>query len=231
MKVTPHFTILDCDHSDHPREKMLQFGASHLTNAELLAPLIGSGHPGETAVDLMKRLLQSFDHKLSKLHLCSIEQFMEWKGIGLAKAVKIKAALELAKRLPNETHTKVESCLSSKDAFRVLSPSLQFLAHEEFWVVFLNQRKQVLLKKCFSKGGIEATVVDIRLILGKALSVGATALIAAHNHTGGSLRPSQVDIQLTQRLFEAAKIMDIALVDHLILGQENYFSFADENML
>ena len=226
-----HFTIREWSVDDRPREKMLLKGAQQLTNAELLAILIGSGHPGSSAVDLMQRLLASVENSAAKLHATSLERLMDWKGIGPAKAVKIKAALELGKRIHVEVPLEQMDCSNSALALKVFQPVLSYLDHEEFWVAYLNHQNKIISRDCLSKGGIASTTVDVRLVLKRALEVGATALVLAHNHSTGNLVPSSADLQLTKKMNEATKILDIRLLDHLIVSEKSYFSFADENKL
>jgi len=230
-KNATHFTIREWSIDDRPREKMLIKGEQSLSNAELLALLIGSGNQGESAVHLMQRLLASVENNMAKLHKMALEKLMDWKGIGPAKAVKIKAALEIGKRIQLETPKEQLNCTRSIDAYRLFQPVLSFLEHEEFWVAYLNQQNRVIIHQCLSKGGIASTTVDVRLVLKKALEVGATALILAHNHPTGNLVPSQADRQLTAKIQKAAKVIDIQLLDHLIVSENGYFSFADENIL
>ena len=227
----PHFTIRQWSIDDRPREKMQQKGAQELSNAELLALLIGSGNHGESAVHLMQRLLSSVDNNILELHAMAVERMMEWKGIGLAKAVKIKAALELGKRISMAAPVTQIQCNSSEKAYQLFQPVLSFLSHEEFWVAYLNYQNRVITRHCLSKGGITSTTVDLRLILKKALEVGATALLIAHNHPTGNLQASQADIALTIKIKTAAQTIDIQLLDHLIVSENGYFSFADENIL
>ncbi|MGB1449314.1 MAG: RadC family protein [Flavobacteriaceae bacterium] len=226
-----HFTIRQWSIDDRPREKMQQKGAQQLSNAELLALLIGSGHPGESAVHLMQRLLSSVDNNILALHAMALEGMMKWKGIGLAKAVKIKAALELGKRIHLEEPVEQLQCDSSAKAYQLFQPVLSFLSHEEFWVAYLNHQNRVITRYCLSKGGISSTTVDMRLLLKKALEVGATALLIAHNHPTGNLQPSKADLHLTEKIKVAAKAIDIQLLDHLIVSEKGYFSFADKNIL
>ena len=232
MTQTPsHFTIKDWSEDDRPREKLLQKGPQSLSNAELLAILIGSGSKKESAVHLMQRLLASIEHKIHHLHAKSLTHLTEWKGIGPAKAVKIKAALELAKRIREEAPADRYTLNNSQEVYQLFLPSLSFLSHEEFWVGFLNHKNQVILHTCMSKGGITSTTVDLRLIYKKALELGATGLVLAHNHPSGNLMPSSADKQLTQRFVESAKTLDIRVLDHLIISEKGYFSFADKNLL
>ena len=226
-----HFTIRQWSIDDRPREKMQQKGAQQLSNAELLALLIGSGHRGESVVHLMQRLLSSVDNNILELHAMAIEKMMEWKGIGLAKAVKIKVALELGKRIHLTEPIKQLQCNSSAKAYQLFQPVLSFLSHEEFWVAYLNHQNKVITRQYLSKGGIASTTVDLRLLLKKAFEVGATGLLLAHNHPTGNLQPSQADISLTEKIKVAAQAIDIQLLDHLIVSENGYFSFADENTL
>lgn len=230
-KNPTHFTIREWSIDDRPREKMQQKGAQHLSNAELLALLIGSGHPGESAVHLMQRLLLSVDNNILTLHAMALERMMDWKGIGLAKAVKIKAALELGKRIHLQEPIEQLQCDSSEKAYQLFLPVLSFLSHEEFWVAYLNYQNKVITRQCLSKGGIAATTVDVRLVLKKALEVGATGLLLAHNHPTGNLQPSHSDTLLTEKIKQAAKTIDIQLLDHLIVSEKGYFSFADKNIV
>lgn len=227
----PHFTIRQWSIDDRPREKMQQRGAQQMSNAELLALLIGSGNQGESAVHLMQRLLSSVDNNILELHAMAIERMMEWKGIGLAKAVKIKAALELGKRIHLTEPVKQLQCNSSAKAYQLFQPALSFLSHEEFWVAYLNHQNKVIAHHCLSKGGITSATVDLRLLLKKALEVGATGLLLAHNHPTGNLHPSDADLSLTKKIKVAAQAIDIQLLDHLIVSENGYFSFADENIL
>ena len=232
MKTIPSkFTLKDWSVEERPREKLISQGPQQLTNAELLVLLIGSGNPGETAVQLMQRLMASLDHDLSALHRVSLDALLQWKGIGPAKAVKIKAALELGKRIQGIPSQEKVSCTNSAIAYDTLFAVLSYLDQEEFWVLLLNTQHHVVEKKCLSKGGISETTVDIRLLFKSALQCGATAIIVAHNHPSGVLKPSTSDIQLTQKIKKAGENMDIKLLDHLIISEKGYFSFADEKLL
>ena len=224
-----HFTIRHSSLDDRPREKMEQKGAQQLSNAELLALLIGSGNQGESAVHLMQHLLSSVDNNILEFHAMALEKMMKWKGI--AKAVKIKAALELGKRIHLAEPIKQLQCNSSAKAYQLFQPVLSFLSHEEFWVAYLNHQNKVITRHCLSKGGIASTTVDLCLLLKKALEVGATGLLLAHNHPTGNLQPSKADISLTEKIKVAAQAIDIQLLDHLIVSENGYFSFADENTL
>ena len=216
---------------DKPREKLIQNGSALLSNAELLAILIGSGSQENSAVALSKIILDSTGQRLSALGKYSLEQLCQFKGIGKAKAVTIMAALEISRRCNGEEHRAQTTIKDSEAAYRVLAPKLSDLPHEEFWILYLNNANRVILAAQLSKGGITGTLVDVRLVLRKALEIGAVALILAHNHPSGNLQPSNADKQLTQKLKEAVNVFDIKILDHLIITQQHYFSFADQNVV
>lgn len=224
-------TIKDWDVSDRPREKLHQHGASYLSNAELIAILIGSGSPKESAVDLMKRVLQSVDNNLLKLHKMPLEHLIKFNGIGMAKAVKIKATLELSKRLGQHQKDKSPVLNYSKLVYEQIRYELALLDYEEFWVLYLNKSSKLFEKFRLSQGGITRTVVDIRLALKHAFEVGATALILVHNHPSGNLKPSRHNKELTQKFKKAASYVDLRALDHLIVSEKGYFSFADEEII
>lgn len=216
---------------DRPREKMLLKGQTSLSDAELIAILIGSGNRDESAVALSKRILGSVNNNLHQLSKLSINELMNFKGVGEAKAISIITALELGKRRHFEHIPNAEKIKSSKDAFLIMHPFLSDLQHEEFWVVYLNNANKVLSKKQISKGGLNSTLVDVRLIFKKALELLAVGVILYHNHPSGKLSPSLSDKQLTQKIKEAGASLDIKVLDHLIITEKTYFSFADESIL
>lgn len=216
---------------DKPREKLLHKGRRNLTNAELLAILLGSGSKNESAVALAKRILASTNHNLNELGKVSIKQLMEFKGIGEAKAVTIAAALEVGRRRDMDVGNKAMKVSSSKSVFKLLQPVLGELEHEEFWILYLNNSNSIIHKAQLSKGGITGTLVDVRLVLKKALELGAVALILAHNHPSGTLKPSEADKLITNKLKAASSAMDIKVLDHLIITERDYFSFADQQIL
>lgn len=216
---------------DQPREKYLRLGGQKLTDAELLAIVIGNGSVGQSALSLAKSLLIRSGNDLQKLFELSVENLMDFKGVGKVKAVKIKASLDLGYRLLPLIPSKPLSLSSSAAAFSVLKPVLIGLAHEEFWVLYLDNAHIVLERSLLGKGGFTATVVDIRLVLQQALKWGATAMIVAHNHPTGNLTPSGADKTLTLKLKDAAKLLDMVLLDHIIVGKNEYFSFADQQLL
>lgn len=225
------FSIKNWSQDDQPREKLLYKGKSALSDAELVAILIGSGNREESAVALCKRILGSVDNNLSALGKLSVKQLMQFKGIGEAKAVTIAAALELGRRRRGEEALEKKQISSSRSVFEVMQPVIGELQHEEFWIIYLNNSNKVIQKNQLSKGGITGTLVDVRLVLKTALEVGATGLILAHNHPSGTLRPSEADKQITEKLKTAAQSLDIKVLDHLIITENAYFSFADEGIL
>ena len=225
------FSIKNWSDDDKPREKLVQKGKSVLSDAELIAILIGSGSRNESAVELSKRILASANNNLNELGKLSIKQLMQFKGIGEAKAVSIAAALELGRRRRGEEAQKITKINSSKNVFELLQPKMGELPHEEFWIVFLNNSNAVLQAGQLSKGGITGTLVDVRLVLKQALELGAVGLILAHNHPSGTLKPSEADRQITKKLKVASEALDIKVLDHVIITQKEYFSFADENIL
>ena len=225
------FSIKNWSIDDQPREKLRDKGKSALSDAELLAILIGSGNRDESAVALCKRIFASVDNNLNALGKLSIKQLMEFKGIGEAKAITIAAALELGRRRRAEDGIQLDKVESSQSVYRVMQPILGELPHEEFWILYLNNSNKIIHKNQLSKGGITGTLVDVRLVLKNALEVGAVALILCHNHPSGTLKPSESDKAITQKLKRAAESLDIKVLDHLIITEKAYFSFADENLI
>ena len=231
MKNSTSLPINQWSQDDRPREKLLLKGRSALSDAELIAILIGSGSKNETAVSLARRILQSNAQNLNQLAKLSIADLQQYKGIGEAKAISIIAALEIGRRRRLEEAMEVPKIADSQSVFKLMQPLIGDLAHEEFWIVFLNNSNKVLHKFQLSKGGLTGTLVDIRLIYKKALEVSATALILCHNHPSGKLQPSPSDIEITRKIKDAGKLMDIQVLDHLIITEKAYFSFADEGRL
>jgi DNA repair protein RadC len=225
------FSIKNWSDDDKPREKLVHKGRSVLSDAELIAILIGSGSRSESAVELSKRILASVDNNLNDLGRLSIKQLMAFKGIGEAKAVSIAAALEVGRRRRGEDAIKVDKIGSSRDVYHLLHPILGDLEHEEFWILFLNNSNKVLHKAQLSKGGITGTLVDVRLVMKQTLELGAVAIILAHNHPSGTLRPSTADKQITQKIKIASETLDVKVLDHIIITQKSYYSFADEKIL
>ena len=225
------FSIKHWSQDDQPREKLLYKGKVALSDAELVAILIGSGNREESAVALCKRILKSVDNNLSEIGKLSIKQLMEFKGIGEAKAITIIAALEIGRRRRAEKALEKMKITSSVSVFELMQPIIGELPHEEFWIIYVNNSNKVIQKNQLSKGGITGTLVDVRLALKTAIEVGATGIILVHNHPSGTLKPSTADKQLTQKLKIAGESLDIKVLDHLIITEKAYFSFADDNLL
>lgn len=230
MEAT-NFPITHWSEDDKPREKMMLKGKSALSDAELVAILIGSGSRNESAVALSKRILASVNNNLSSLGKQSLAQLMEFKGIGEAKAITIVAALELGRRRKEENPLELVKVTSSKVMYQEMYPIIGELAHEEFWVVYLNNANKIIFKAQLSKGGITGTVVDVRLVFKIALEQNAVAIVLAHNHPSGKLQASEADIQVTKRIKNAGLQLDISVLDHIIVTEHSYFSFADEGIL
>jgi len=216
---------------DRPREKLLLKGKSALSDAELIAILIGSGSRNESAVDLSKRILNSIENNLNTLGKLTALDLQKFKGIGEAKAISIITALELGRRRRLEEALEVPKITSSKSVFEIMQPLIGELQHEEFWIVYLNNSNKVLLKEQLSKGGLTGTLVDVRLVFKRALDLFATAVILCHNHPSGKLQPSVADKSITSKLKLAGETLDIKVLDHLIITENAYFSFADESIL
>ena len=227
----PSFSIKQWCEDDRPREKLLIKGKNALSHAELIAILINSGNREESAVALSKRILASVAINLNELSKLSVKVLMKFKGIGEAKATTILAALELGRRHRGEEALEKKKITSSSSVFELMQPIIGELPHEEFWIVYLNNSNKVLQKIQLSKGGITGTLVDVRLVLKTALQIGAIGLILTHNHPSGTLVPSQADKNITQKLKIASESIDIKVLDHLIITEKAYFSFADENLL
>ena len=225
------FGIKSWAEDDRPREKLLHKGKLSLSDAELIAILIGSGSRNESAVQLSKRILASTGNQLSELGKLSVKKLCEFKGIGPAKAISIVAAMELGRRRRTEEALEKKKITSSASVFELMQPIIGELYHEEFWIIYLNNSNKVIEQLQLSKGGITGTLVDVRLTLRKALEVGATSIILAHNHPSGTLKPSEADKQLTQKLKTAAQSLDIKVLDHRIVTEKSYFSFGDEGVL
>lgn len=223
--------IKDWAVEDRPREKLLSKGPRSLTDAELIAILIGSGNIEETAVELSRRILASADNNLNELGRKGIDYLTKFQGIGEAKAVTIAAALELGKRRKEADVFNKKQITGSKDAAEYFQPTLGDLNHEEFWILLLNRGNRIIDSFMVSQGGISGTVIDVRLILKNALEKMASAIILCHNHPSGTMQASNADLNITRKIKSAAEIMDITVLDHIIIGQNNYLSLADEGML
>ncbi|MCD6366670.1 MAG: DNA repair protein RadC [Bacteroidales bacterium] len=218
---------------DRPREKLVEQGARSLTDAELLAILIGSGNTEKNAVELAREILHSADDDLFVLGKSTIDDFVSsFKGIGTAKAVTIVAALELGRRRKeNENEKRRKSIKSSQNVFEILQPLIGDTPHEEFWVMYLNRSNRIISKQKLSSGGTTGTVVDEKLIIRTALLKYAESIILCHNHPSGNTVPSKADIQITEKIKNAASFFSIKLLDHIIIGGNNFSSFADDGRL
>lgn len=223
--------IKEWKEEERPREKLFLKGHDALSDAELLAILIGSGSQNETALDISRKILSGSDHHLRVLSRKSVSNLLKFNGIGKAKAILIVAALELGRRSNNSKGPEPIKLGSSNSVFQMMQPLIGHLDHEEFWLLMLNNANRLKQKWCLSKGGITATLVDVRLIFKKALEIGATAMILCHNHPSGNLRPSQSDIVLTKKVIKAGGILDINVLDHVIITEQSYYSFADQGSL
>ncbi|HEY0091133.1 MAG TPA: DNA repair protein RadC [Flavobacterium sp.] len=231
MSETTPFPIRNWSEDDRPREKLMSKGKAVLSDAELIAILIGSGSRNETAVGLSKRILCHVENNLNSLGKLSIQQLMTFKGIGEAKAVSIAAAMELGRRRRTEDAPETKKISSSKSVFEIMQPVIGELQHEEFWILYLNNSNKVIFKCQLSKGGITGTVVDVRLAFKIAIEHNATGIILTHNHPSGTLIASDADKQITRKLKSAGENLDIKVLDHLIITEKAYFSFADEGIL
>ncbi|MBK7850238.1 MAG: DNA repair protein RadC [Bacteroidetes bacterium] len=216
---------------DRPREKLLLKGKHSLSDAELLAILLGSGNLEETAVELSRKILSHAGNSLYSLGRMNASELMKFKGIGEAKAITIIAALELARRRKETTETELEKISSSADVAGIFQNILGDLIHEEFWVIYLNRSNKILAKQQLSSGGMSGTVVDPRMIFKAALDHKAQAIILCHNHPSGTAKPSEADIRLTKNIVEAGKVLEISVLDHVIITQKGFYSFADEGMI
>ena len=224
-------TIKNWSPEDRPREKLILKGKAALSDAELVAILIGSGTPTISAVDLSKKILGNVDNNLHELARLTVKDLTKVKGIGEAKAITIVAALELGRRRKElETHERPK-VTSSKDAYELLKSELIDIPHEEFWILLLNRANRVVKKSQVSQGGVSGTVADPKIIFKMALDELASGIILAHNHPSGNLSASQSDLDLTRKLKEGGKLLEVQVLDHLILAGQKYFSFADEGLL
>lgn len=216
---------------DRPREKLFAKGATALSDSELLAILINNGYKERSAVEISKEILNTGNNNLNELGKLSLKELQKVKGIGEAKAITIAAALELGRRRQAATYLEKKVIKSSTDIAQYLRTNIKDLSYEVFAVVFLNKANKVNHFEIISKGGITGTVADPRIILKKALEEDATSIVLCHNHPSGNLRPSRADEELTGKIREAARYFDITVLDHIIVSEEGYFSFADEGIL
>ena len=231
MKEYKKLNIKDWAAEDRPREKLLTNGARSLSDAELIAILIGSGNLNETAVELSRRILTSVNNNLNELGRKSIETLKTFNGIGEAKAITIVAAMELGKRRKDAEVFSKNKITGSKDAADFFMPLLGDLNHEEFWIMLLDRGNKIIDHFMISQGGLSGTVIDVRIILKRTIEKLASSVILCHNHPSGTMQASDADLKITKKISDAAKLMDISVLDHIIIGQNRYLSFADEGIL
>lgn len=231
MTYETNFSIKSWAEEDRPREKFVLKGKGALSDAELIAILIGSGSKNESAVELSKRILLSAKNNLNQLGSLSIEDLMQFKGIGEAKAITISAALEIGRRRKESSSLVKPKIQSSEDAYQQFIPILSDLNHEEFWILILNRANKVVEIKNISRGGVSGTIADAKLIFRPVLNKLGSSIILGHNHPSGSVQPSMADKQLTKKIVEGGKSLDIQVLDHIIVGDNQYFSFADEGIM
>ncbi|GEM55021.1 hypothetical protein B0A58_09920 [Flavobacterium branchiophilum NBRC 15030 = ATCC 35035] len=229
--MSQNLSIKSWSEDDRPREKLMLKGQLALSDAELIAILIGSGSKNESAVDLSKRILASASHNLNQLGQFTLKQLTDFKGIGEAKAITILAAMELGRRRRVADSLNFSKITCSRDAFLLMQPLIGDLLHEEFWVMYLNNANKVIYKSQISKGGITSTIADLRIIFKIAFEQNAVSIILSHNHPSGNISPSPSDMQLTKKLKTAGDNLDIPVLDHIIVSANNYFSFADNGNL
>lgn len=224
-------SIAQWDEADRPREKLERLGPQALSNAELLAILIGSGSADESAVDLMRRVLQDCGCSLRRLGRTPMAALCAYKGIGPAKAVTLMAACELGRRRAAEPAEQRPQMATSRDIYNYFLPLMQDLPTEECHVMLLNQQLRLIGSRCVGRGGLSSTLVDVRCVMYEAITARASALALCHNHPSGATRPSADDDRLTERVAQAARLLDVRLVDHIVLAEGGYFSYADEGRL
>lgn len=227
-----HLAINFWSEEDRPREKLLHKGKSALTNAELIAIIIGSGSRNESAVSLAQKILNSVDNNLDRLGKLDVSDLKKFHGIGEAKAISIVSAVEIGLRRQMTAPEEKPVVRGSRAAYDLLGPTLSELPHEEFWILILNRAAKVLARLPMTKGGTSGTVVDSKMIFKKVLEhPGATSIILCHNHPSGNPNPSPADIALTKKLIAAGQVLDIRVLDHIIVAGRTYYSFGDEGMI
>jgi len=233
VSIEKRISIKSWAENDRPREKLEKNGRQQLSEAELLAIILGSGNDRESAVELARRILGSCGNMLDKLGKLSVNDLCHFHGVGQAKAVRISAALELGRRRKslNSRSRNSKQITSSSDVFKVMLPVMQDLTHEEFWMMALNRANRIISNQRISQGGLSGTVADPRIIFKSALEQRATSVIFSHNHPSGNTRPSNADIELTKRLVIAGDVLDITVLDHVIVADKGFFSLTDEGML
>jgi DNA repair protein RadC len=229
--ISKHITIKSLAEDDRPREKLLASGRQTLSDAELIAIVLGSGNKEETAVQLAQRMLSDNQNNINQIAKLSINDYKKYKGIGTVKAINIAAAFELGRRRTNSQTLEKVKITSSNVAYQLLQKRLSDLPHEEFWILLLNRANQVTKEENISKGGISGTVVDTRLICKAAIDNNASGVVLAHNHPSGQISPSNQDKEITAKLKEALNLFGVSLLDHIIIGDRKYFSFSDAEII
>lgn len=224
-------SIKNWSEEDQPREKLMAQGRQILSDAELIAILIGSGNREESAIELCKRILNESQNNLNELAKLTVSDLTKFKGIGEAKAISIVAALELGRRRKSEEILEKVQVSSSNQVYEYIKSVLTDLPHEEFWIVILNRANKIIGKQLIGRGGVSQTTADVKVIFKKSIDKLASAIILAHNHPSGNLKPSPSDISLTKKVVEGANLLDLKVLDHLIIGDGNYLSFADEGLI
>lgn len=226
-----YLNIKNWAEEDRPREKLMLKGKASLSEAELIAILIGSGTTSLSAVELSKKILGQVDNDLHRLAKLSVKELMQFKGIGEAKAISIVSALELGRRRKDSERQKQVKITSSAHVYELMQPNLTDLRHEEFWCILLSRSNNVIKKQLISSGGVSGTVADPKIIFKSALDELASSIVLVHNHPSGNLKPSNADTQLTAKLQKAGALLEIPLLDHIIFTDDSYYSFADEGLL
>jgi DNA repair protein RadC len=223
--------LLAWNEDERPRERMLKLGAASLSEAELLAILIGSGLPGENAVELARRVLREAGNDIGQLARMTPQHLCRLRGIGEARAIQIVAAVELGRRRQGEQKKQSNTVTSSRDVFTRFYPKLRDLQHEEFWVLMLNRANRIMSEYMISRGGVSGTIADPKVIFNRALLAQASSIILIHNHPSGNTDPSNADRDITRKLRNAGDLLDLPVLDHLIIAEDGYFSFADEGLM
>ena len=226
-----YIRIKDWADDDKPREKLVNKGKESLSNTELIGILIRVGTKNTSAIDIAKNILSEVKNDLNALARFSVEELMKFRGIGEAKAISIVSALELGRRRNKYISRDKEVIITSKDAYQAISASLKDKTHEEFWILLLNRKNEIIKKKLVSTGGVSGTLVDPKIVFKTALDNLASSIVMVHNHPSGNLKPSKADINLTRKLIDSGKMIEIPVIDHLIFSDNGYFSFADEGYL
>jgi len=230
-KKNQNFPITDWAEEDRPREKLMAKGVASLSNAELLAIIMRSGSPEDNAVELAQKILSDFRNNLGELGKATLSQLKNYRGMGEAKAISIIAALELGRRRSTGEIIEKKKLAASRDIFMLFHPMLSDLPHEEFWILFLNNSCRYIDMQRLSTGGLADTPVDVRLMMKMAIEQLASRIVLCHNHPSGSAKPSEQDKQITRKVKEGAALLDIVLLDHVIVADNGYYSFADEGRL